>query len=620
MPTRHDFPVAIATMPASARQRRTAFGVFLVLAALLGAALPFAHIPLPRVDAFVPVIQTVMCVADLLTAVLLFAQYAVAPQRALLVLAAGYMFSGLFAFLQALAFPGAFGPGTLIGDPLNSAGWLFVLWHMAFPLAVIGYTLTRDAGEATPSSTRSTGITIAIVIAGVAAATAALTWAVLAGAEYLPPLFSDPVTQTPAAHVANICLVLLGGVALAALLARRHTVLDHWLIVTLLAWLPNLIVAALFTVTRFTFGWYASRVYALFAGSSVLFALLGETVVLYTRLANAFVLLRRERAERLAIFNTVVDGIITIDRSGMVTSLNPTAARLFGYAPEEVIGRNVRTLMPEPYRAQHDGYLANYLTTGQAKIIGIGRAVTGLRRDGSVFPIELAVSETAVAGRTIFTGVVRDITERRRADEHQRLLIAELDHRVKNVLARVAALVESTRHDGGTTEEFATALDGRIQSLAAAHGLLSQSGWQGVGLGALVHKQLAPYATNANVTVSGADIVLTATATQAVAMTLHELVTNAAKYGALSVPAGGVSVGWESRSDASGAAMLRIEWRERDGPPVTSSIRPGYGTNLIRDLIPHELGGAVDLVFAPDGAVCAIEVPLRAAAGPETWE
>src|SRR5215469_8406960 len=121
----------------------------------------------------------------------------------------------------------------------------------------------------------------------------------------------------------------------------------------------------------------------------VVFAADGDAVSLC--LANAVILLRRERADRLAVFNTVVDGIITIDRSGLVQTLNPAAARLFGYAPEEVIGRNVKLLMPEPYRPEHDCYLANYLETGQAKMIGSsGRELTGKRKDGSIFPIELA--------------------------------------------------------------------------------------------------------------------------------------------------------------------------------------------------------------------------------------
>ena len=124
---------------------------------------------------------------------------------------------------------------------------------------------------------------------------------------------------------------------------------------------------------------------------------------------------------------------------------------------------------------------------------------------------------------------------------------AELDHRVKNVLAQVAVVAVSTRQDSHSIDEFLRSLNGRIQSMAAAHTLLSKSGWQRVGLDALVRNQLAPYATNTNVTISGTDIMLTAAEIQAVAKVLHELVTNAAKHGALSIPGGHISVNWDRK-------------------------------------------------------------------------
>jgi two-component system sensor kinase FixL len=122
--------------------------------------------------------------------------------------------------------------------------------------------------------------------------------------------------------------------------------------------------------------------------------------------------------ERLrAILQTAVEGIITIDERGMVESMNPAAEKIFGYRAEEVIGNNVAMLMPSPYRAEHDGYLTNYLHSGQAKVIGIGREVVGQRKDGTVFPMDLAVSEVRLAERRLFTGILRDITERRRLEQ-----------------------------------------------------------------------------------------------------------------------------------------------------------------------------------------------------------
>jgi two-component sensor histidine kinase len=224
--------------------------------------------------------------------------------------------------------------------------------------------------------------------------------------------------------------------------------------------------------------------------------------------------------------------------------------------------------------------------------------------------MELAVSEIAVAGRPMFVGVVHDITKRRWNAERQTVLMAELDHRVKNVLARVGMLAKSTRKGSTSIDEYVRSLNGRIESMAAAHSLLSQAGWQNVGLGPLVQKQLAPYATGSNVTITGEDIVLSAAEIQAVAMVLHELVTNAAKYGSLSVPNGRVCVTWDRQNLDEGVKLV-FEWRELGGPPVAAKASSGYGTSLIRDLIPHELGGTVNLVFAPDGVNCKIEIILE---------
>lgn len=305
-----------------------------------------------------------------------------------------------------------------------------------------------------------------------------------------------------------------------------------------------------------------------------------------------------------AIVNTVVDGILTTDERGVIESVNPAAADVFGYRPEALIGRNIRMLIPDPYQREYDNYVRS-----EEKAIGPGREIVGQREDGSTFPMELAISEMAVAGRRMFTGVVRDITKRRRAEDHQKVLVAELDHRVKNILAQVAVVAVSTRQGSRSIGEFLQSLDGRIQSMAAVHTLLSQSGWESVRLDVLARDQLAPYATGTNVAISGANVMLTAAQSQAVGRVLHELVTNAAKYGALSIPEGRVSVTWECMADGDGARLALI-WRELGGPPVPPDVKSSYGSNLIRNLVPHELGGAVDLAFAPEGVSCRIEIPL----------
>jgi signal transduction histidine kinase len=296
--SRQDFPIVIASMPASAQERRLAFGLITLFCAILAIMAPFANVQLGRIDAFVPTVQTVMCVVDLITAVLLFAQYSLLPKLALLALASGYVFTALFAFLQTLAFPGAYSANGLIGDGINSPAWLFVLWHTSFSLSVIAYALLKDVDESARVSRPSAAVTIAFALACIITVTAALTWVVTAGAGYLPTTYQGLTQQTSFARNLNVFLWSLSVVAFVLLLARRRTVLDTWLIVILVAWWPNFLVAIFLTSVRFSLGWYAARFFALVASSTLLIVLLAETTLLYARLANAILLLRRERNNR----------------------------------------------------------------------------------------------------------------------------------------------------------------------------------------------------------------------------------------------------------------------------------------------------------------------------------
>jgi len=212
---------------------------------------------------------------------------------------------------------------------------------------------------------------------------------------------------------------------------------------------------------------------------------------------------------------------------------------------------------------------------------------------------------------------VGEIAAARKAEEQQNLLIAELDHRVKNILARVALIAQRSRESSSSMDQFLGVLDGRIQSMANAHALLSRGRWKGVYLADLVRRELEPCIGVCEATVEGPDVLLPEEATQALAMVLHELVTNSAKYGALSAPCGRVCVRWGCRSNGSSQSILTIRWQEIGGPPVTAPTRRGYGSSVICDLIPYELGGTVDINYVTDGVQCRIEFPLETAAGPD---
>lgn len=313
-------------------------------------------------------------------------------------------------------------------------------------------------------------------------------------------------------------------------------------------------------------------------------------------------------AQRLvSIVESSDDAIVSKDLNDVITSWNNGAERLFGYSASEVIGKSISILIP-PDRWDEErvildrtrlGLPANHFET-------IRR-----RKDGTPVDISLTVSPlydaaSAVIGASI---IGRDISARKRAEEHQRLLKAELDHRVKNVLATVSAIVDQTQEASNTHADFVNALSHRIKSLANTHELLSQGQWRGVSLAEIVRREFAPYATN-KTTIDGPSVTLKAEATQAVAMVLHELTTNAAKYGGLSARGGGVLLRWRWLLNGSGA-RLAIEWQEVGGPQVAPPSRSGYGMSIVREIIPFELGGSVDLAFAADGVRCRLEIPAE---------
>jgi PAS domain S-box-containing protein len=296
------------------------------------------------------------------------------------------------------------------------------------------------------------------------------------------------------------------------------------------------------------------------------------------------------------------------DLSGGRVQRSGNAAQIIGFGPQQTLtAAQFRARIHPDDRALFQAHLRRLRINSPADTV----TFRFMRPDGrEVWLEKTARAEFDTTGRLIrLKGLTRDITSRKQAEKRQDLLIAELDHRVKNVLARVGAVVRHTRRHCGTTDEFVKAFDGRIQSIAAAHALLSQSRWSGVSLTDLIRQQLAPYATEANTAIDGPDVALTSGQTQAVAMVIHELATNAAKHGALSNADGGVSVSWD-RGGTDAAAILTITWRELGGSPIKAPVQSGYGLSLIRDLIPHELGGTVNLTFPSDGACCKIEILL----------
>ena len=295
-----DIPIVIATMPATASHRKAAICAVTSLVVVAALIAPFAHIRLGRIDAFIPVLQTVLSAADFLTATILLAQYALQPRDSLLAVGSAYLFSGSFAFLQTLTFPGGYAPAGVIGDGYNSPAWFFVLWHTTFPLIILAYALLKDRKEPTRISEQRPGLSIAITLLCVFSVIAALAWTVTAGVGHLPSFYTGSITeQTRLGNQINVALWLLGATVTVVLFVRRRTILDLCLVVVLIAWMPNFLVAAVASSVRFSLGWYAGRGFALIASCTLLGVLLTEMTILYSRLASALTLQRRERVDRL---------------------------------------------------------------------------------------------------------------------------------------------------------------------------------------------------------------------------------------------------------------------------------------------------------------------------------
>jgi PAS domain S-box-containing protein len=306
-------------------------------------------------------------------------------------------------------------------------------------------------------------------------------------------------------------------------------------------------------------------------------------------------------------------GSFAIDIPTGLVNLSPGCASILGL-PEstaEFSRENARRLVHPEDLAQLDTPRNNAFLKKQGEFIAQFRIIRA--NDGEVRWIEarsmILYDQAGQPSRLI--SVIIDFTDRKRVEEQQRVLLGELDHRVKNSLATVSAVVSHTLSASSSMADFATALDGRVQSMARTQELLSASGWQGISVAELVRRELAPYATTGNTEINGSDVILKAEAGQALAMVLHELATNAAKYGALSTPNGRVVIRWVQHPNGHARSHLVLEWREVGGPSVVAPQRSGFGMHTIRDLVTYEFAGTVDLTFAPEGVRCRVELPAN---------
>ncbi len=315
----------------------------------------------------------------------------------------------------------------------------------------------------------------------------------------------------------------------------------------------------------------------------------------------------QRRAERLgrrlaAIVESSDDAIISKDLNDLVATWNKAAERLYGFLADEVIGKPITILLP-PDRPNEEVEIMERLRRGER----VEHFETVRRRkDGSLVPVSLTSSiVTDESGKIVGASkIARDITERKRQEEQIKLLAREADHRTKNLLSLAHATVHLAQAD--TPSALKTAIEGRLQALDNAHGLLAQSRWTGVDLRELVAKELSPYirGQDSQVLIDGPTVLLEQQLAQAMALVLHELATNAVKYGALSAPRGRIKIEWRLQP----LQRLFLRWTETGGPRVKPATYQGFGSRLIKGMICDQLNGEFNVDWHEEGIICEIIV------------
>lgn len=304
------------------------------------------------------------------------------------------------------------------------------------------------------------------------------------------------------------------------------------------------------------------------------------------------------------VLDAVPNGMMIADERGVIIFANSQIERMFGYSREELIGRDVEALIPERFRAAHSGLRGHFTMNPRPRPMGQGRDLSGLRKNATEFPVEIGLNPFYSGDRLLVAACVIDIAERKRNEEHIQFILHELSHRSKNLLTVVLGIANQTMRTGDVQH-----FESRLMALARCHDLLVEQKWEGAPIEALVSVQLKPFADAAGrIEAAGASIMLHPEAAQNIGLALHELATNAMKYGALSSPEGRVVIRWDIDDRQ---ARFRISWEERGGPPVSPPVHDGFGHRLLKRLGQETANTDASLVFAREGLCWRFECDER---------
>jgi PAS domain S-box-containing protein len=343
-------------------------------------------------------------------------------------------------------------------------------------------------------------------------------------------------------------------------------------------------------------------------GEFLLFAFISGVDVAIAVIVSGVVerLVIQQRNIRL-LLESAPNGFVLVDERGTIKLVNTSAEKLFGYSRKELVGKNVEALVPERHIPEHQKERTSYQAKPEVRLMGLGRDLSGRRKDGSEFPVEIGLNPVGEQGRPAVLATVVDISARKQAEEHQQLIIGELQHRTRNLFAVMQALIRSSLRDAKTIAEAGYILNGRVGALSQAYALLAEGAWEGAPLVKILSAQ--PILDSKRVTVEGCEITLAPRAAQQFAMIVHELATNALKYGALSSPHGHVSIsGKIDRYDGSGTFVF--SWKETAGPRVSPPTRRGFGSVVLLEAA--EQFGAVTMNYLSEGLTYQLQLDLKA--------
>lgn len=315
----------------------------------------------------------------------------------------------------------------------------------------------------------------------------------------------------------------------------------------------------------------------------------------------------RLHAGLLWVLDTALDAVVVMDCSGQIVGWNTHAVECFGWSGDEAIGQRLSDLIiPESLRQAHERGLTHYLETGEGPVLNRRIEVSAIHRDGREFPVELSVSASEMFGEPLFIGFIRDITERREAAERQQRILQESEHRVKNMLTVVAAIAQQTARASSDLDSFSAAFSGRLQSLAKAHQLLVGKVWQDVALSALAEQVLGVDVAEGRARFGGPEILLKPRQVLGLSMVLHELYTNAVKYGALCREGGAVALDW-SESDGE----VEMIWTERGAACTQPDPSSGFGQRMIAMSVKSDLQGTIERDWRPEGLCAVVRFPVN---------